>query len=90
MTLTSMMKKVSKLQDDFWITDFKVETDGEDEQEIELNENNEVQENPPNPAAANQIAVAQDWNPVIEWDRGAEDITWERVCLMKFIYEYLI
>lgn len=26
-----------------------------------------------------QVAVAQDWNPVIEWDRGAEDITWERV-----------
>lgn len=27
----------------------------------------------------NQLAVAQDWNPVVEWDRGAEDFTWERV-----------
>lgn len=64
------------------ISPLEVETDGEEDQEVEQNENNEAVENPPNQAAGNQIAVAQDWNPVIEWDRGAEDITWERVCLM--------
>lgn len=32
-----------------------------------------------NQPLGNQVVVAHDWNPVIEWDRGAEDITWERV-----------
>ena len=63
--------------------------DVEQEVAADQNENNEIQANQPNQGEANQIAVAQDWNPVIEWDRGGEDITWERVCLIYLSF-YLI
>ena len=53
--------------------------------DIDENVNNEVPPQP-NQALGNQVAVAQDWNPVIEWDRGAEDITWERVCLLFVLF----
>lgn len=40
-----------------------------------------------NPNAANagangavDAAAAQDWNPAVDWDRAAEELTWERVC----------
>ncbi|CAG2108547.1 unnamed protein product [Medioppia subpectinata] len=39
-----------------------------------------------NPNAANAVAnapidaaAAQDWNPAVEWDRAAEELTWERI-----------
>lgn len=37
----------------------------------------------------NNPVVAQDWNPVIEWDRGAEDITWERVFGLDGTFAFL-
>jgi E3 ubiquitin-protein ligase MARCH6 len=36
-------------------------------------------------AAANapiDAAAAQDWNPAVEWDRAAEELTWERVIIV--------
>jgi len=29
--------------------------------------------------APGDAAAAQDWNPAVEWDRAAEELTWERV-----------
>jgi E3 ubiquitin-protein ligase MARCH6 len=33
-------------------------------------------------------AAAQDWNPAVEWDRAAEELTWERVSNNVRIYTY--
>ena len=61
-----------------------VETDGEGEPDADEQNDNQNEADQPNQAAGNQVAVAQDWNPVIEWDRGADEITWQRVFIYYF------
>ncbi|KAF7492372.1 E3 ubiquitin-protein ligase MARCH6 [Sarcoptes scabiei] len=59
-----------------------LEDDNNDQVGInDANGDNQVQPNNP--------VVAQDWNPVIEWDRGAEDITWERVFGLDGTFAFL-
>ena len=66
---------------------------------IDDNEIEEIDNNNEEPAVAvvnNNNAIANveanagpnleqiDWNPAAEWDRAAEELTWERVCNFKF------
>lgn len=62
------------------VGEVNVEQQNEDTNEDEEEEEEENENDANNQPAENNAAVAQDWNPVIEWDRGGDDITWERVC----------
>ena len=56
----------------------------ENQNELQIANN----QNAANAGANGQIdAAAQDWNPAVDWDRAAEELTWERVCIsiVKYI-----
>lgn len=57
-----------------------VEEQGDANQEAPAILENEAEGNADAGNANNALAAAQDWNPAIEWDRAAEELTWERVC----------